>query len=142
MAAATRTARIASDVASPDGESIGNVDGIDFVVRSASALRWTNATYDDMAIALTTESEAQCAQLHGAGWAPGYGPTCNAIGGSDDAAGCPVGPGTITLMSVASTVTGSFDVTVDGVHLAGSFEAATCGPDAGPPGVGTLDTCK
>jgi hypothetical protein len=45
--------------------------------------------------------------------------------------------GSITLSSVSPRMTGTFDVTVDGVHLAGAFDAPLCDPDAG-----TLAPCE
>jgi len=61
-----------------------------------------------------------------------------------DPLGCAVttGDGVITLTSLSPRVTGSFDVTVDGVHLSGPFDATLCGADAGVAGVGMLDGCR
>jgi hypothetical protein len=52
------------------------------------------------------------------------------------------GDGVIALTALSPRVTGSFDVTVDGVHLSGPIDATLCAPDAGVAYVGMLDECK
>ena len=71
-----------------------------------------------------------------------FGAACTELGVSDAAVGPIAKSGTITITATEPRVTGSFDVVIGGVHLAGPFDARICEDDGGPMAVGLLDACR
>lgn len=165
---------VKADADGGGGESIGEVRGSPFVVRSVSANYQRTGPPAWIAIGLTTQSGTECGPVHEGGWAievyaysptgpvlPGtypvvsdpmgksfadarlhtFGAACTELGVTD-AAGGPIESGTITITATEPRVTGSFDVVIGGVHLAGPFDAKLCEDDGGPMAVGLLDACR